>query len=323
MRAVVIRSFGGPGVLEPSEVPDPVPGPRQVRVAVHAAGVNPVDAGNRADGSWANLSLPAILGSDFSGVVDAIGADVREWELGDEVYGAAPFRIGRAFTNGAAGTYAELHVADADTVARKPSNLSHVEAAAVPLAGGTAHTMINRRLCIEHGERVLVHGGGGGVGLFAVQLAAAAGGHAIALASRPHHELLLRLGAAATVDYRDHDAIETASERAGGEFDAVVDLVGGDCISHSLPWLREGARAATIVQLTGDLDLVLDRNITVHGVLLNRADRTLFDELRDLIEAGRLKPIVGSVYKLADAAEAHRRLEAGHVEGKTVLAVRE
>src|SRR4029077_6438114 len=98
---------------------------------------------------------------------------------------------------------------------------------------------------------------------------------------------------------------------------------GGDCLSRSLPWLRYGARAATSVDLKGDLDLVLDRNITVHGVLLDRADRTLFDELRDLIEAGRLKPIVSSGQELADAAEAHRRLEAGHVQGKIVLAVRE
>ncbi len=317
MRAVVIRSFGGPSVLELSHVPDPVPGPHDVRIAVHAASVNPVDVGNRIDGSWANLRLPAILGSDFSGVVDAVGDDVQEWNRGDEVYGAAPFR------GGGAGTYAELHVAAADTIARKPANLSHIEAAAVPLAGGTAYTLIERRLRVEAGDRVLVHGGGGGVGLFAVQLVAAAGGRAIALASQAHHELLLQLGAAAAVDYRDDDAIETASERAGGELDAVVDLVGGDCLSRSLPWLREGARAATIVDLTGNLDLVLDRNIIVHGVLVNPADRSLFDELRDLIEAGRLKPIVSSVHELADAAEAHRLLEAGHVRGKIVLAVRE
>lgn len=317
MHAVVIRCFGGPQVLESCDVPDPVPGPREIRIAVHAAGVNPVDAGSRADGSWANLRLPAILGSDFSGVVDAVGADVREWNRGDEVYGAAPFR------NGGAGTYAELHVADAETVARKPANLSHIEAAAVPLAGGTAHTVIDRRLRIKAGERVLIHGGGGGVGLFAVQLVAAAGGKAVVLASQAHHELLLQLGAAAAVDYHDPDAIETASERAGGEFDAVADLVGGDCLSRSLPWLREAARAATIVDLKGNLDLVLDRNITVHGVLFDRADRTLLDELREMIEAGRLRPVVSSVHELSDAAEAHRRMEAGHVQGKIVLAVRE
>jgi NADPH2:quinone reductase len=316
MRAVVIHRFGDPSVLELSEVPDPVPGSHEIRIAVHAAGVNPVDAGNRADGAWANLRLPAILGSDYSGVVDVVGADVREWNRGDEVYGAAPFR------KGGNGTYAELHVAAASTVARKPANLSHVEAAAVPLAAGTAHTMIERRLRIEPRERVLIHGGGGGVGLFAVQLVAAAGGRAFVLASPPHHELLLELGAAAAVDYRDDDAIESARDLAGGEFDAVVDLVGGDRLSRSLPWLREGARAATIVDLEGDLDLVLDRNITVHGVLLDRADRTLFDELRDVIEAGRLRPIVSSVYDLAAAADAHRHLEGGHIQGKIVLAVR-
>ena len=156
MRAVVISRFGGPGVLELTEVPDLVPGPREVRIAVHAAAVNPVDAANRADGTWAALRLPAIIGSDFSGVIDSVGADVGEWHRGDEVFGAAPFR------GGGQGTYAEFHVAEAETIARKPANLSHVEAAAVPLAGGTAYTVINRRLRVEPGERVLIHGAGAG-----------------------------------------------------------------------------------------------------------------------------------------------------------------
>ena len=154
MRAVVISRFGGPEVLELVEVPDPVPGPREVRIAVHAAAVNPVDAANRADGTWATLRLPAIIGSDFSGVIDSVGANVSEWRRGDEVFGAAPFREGRQ------GTYAEFHLADSETIARKPANLSHVEAAAVPLAGGTAHSVISRRLCVEPGERVLIHGAG-------------------------------------------------------------------------------------------------------------------------------------------------------------------
>src|SRR5712691_1685599 len=151
------------------EVPDPVPGLGEVRIAVHAAAVNPVDAANRADGTWASLRLPAIIGSDFSGVIDSVGANVSEWRRGDEVFGAAPFREGRQ------GTYAEFHLADSETIARKPANLSHVEAAAVPLAGGTAHSVINRRLCVTRGERVLIHGAGGGVGVFAVQLVAATG----------------------------------------------------------------------------------------------------------------------------------------------------
>jgi NADPH:quinone reductase len=312
----VISRFGGPGVLELMEVPDPVPGPRQVRIAVHAAAVNPVDAANRADGTWAGLRLPAIIGSDVSGVIDSVGADVGEWHRGDEVFGAAPFRGGRP------GTYAELHVADAATIARKPATLSHVEAAAVPLAGGTAYTVINRRLCVEPGERVLIHGAGGGVGVFAVQLVAAAGARAIALASRRHHDLLLELGASAAIDYRESDALATAQQHAGGEFDCVADFVGGTCLSSSLAWIREGGRAATIVELKGDLDLALDRNITVHGVLVDCGDRSLFDELRAVIEAGQLRPVVSTVLPLEQAADAHRLLEAGHVEGKIVLAVR-
>jgi NADPH2:quinone reductase len=316
VRAVVISRFGGPEVLEPTEVSDPVPGPHEVRIALHAAAVNPVDADNRADGAWGNVHLPAIIGSDFSGVIDAVGAAVGDWRPGDEVFGAAPFRAGEQ------GTYAEFLVADPETIARKPANLSHVEAAAVPVAGGTAHTVINRRLRIESGERVLIHGAGGGVGVFAVQLVAAAGAEAIALASRRHHELLRQLGATVAIDYRERDALATAQQRAGGEFDAVADLVGGTSVVSSLASIREGGRAATIVDLKGDFDLALDRNITLHGVLLDRTDSSLFDELRAAIEAGQLRPVVSTVLPLEQAAEAHRLLEAGHVQGKIVLAIR-
>ena len=316
MRAVVISSFGGPEVLELREVPDPVPGPREVRIALHAAAVNPVDAANRADGTWARIRPPAILGSDFSGVIDSVGASVSEWRPGDEVFGAAPFR------EGGQGTYAELHLADPETIARKPANLSHVEAAAVPLAGGTAHSVIDRRLCVGAGERVLIHGAGGGVGVFAVQLVAVAGAKAIALASRRHHELLLQLGATVAIDYRDRNALVTARQRVGGEFDAVADFVGGACLSTSLASIRQGGRAATIVELKGDLELAIDRNITLHGILLDRTDRTLFDDLRIAVEAGQLRPVVSSVYALEQVAEAHRLLEAGHVQGKVVLAIR-
>ena len=169
---------------------------------------------------------------------------------------------------------------------------------------------------------MLIHGAGGGVGVFAVQLVAAAGAHAIALASRRHHELLLRLGASAAIDYRDSDALESAQQHADGEFDTVADLVGGTCLSSSLGSIREGGRAATIVGLEGDLELALDRNITLHGVLLDRADHSLFDELRAAIEAGQLRPVVSTVLPLEQVVEAHRLLEAGHVQGKVVLAIR-
>jgi NADPH2:quinone reductase len=182
--------------------------------------------------------------------------------------------------------------------------------------------VINHRLCVEPGERVLIHGAGGGVGVFAVLLVAATGAKAIALASRRHHKLLLQLGATAPIDYYDRDALVTAQQHAGGEFDAVADFVGGTCISSSLASIRKCGRAATIVELKGDLDLALDTNITLHGVLLDRADRSLFDELRTAIEAGQLRPIVSTVLPLEQVAEAHRLLEGGHVQGKLVLSIR-
>ena len=161
-----------------------------------------------------------------------------------------------------------------------------------------------------------------GSAVFAVQLVAAAGAKAIALASRRHHELLGRLGATAAIDYRDRGALAIARQHAGGDFDAVADFVGGTCLASSLASIREGGRAATTVELTGDLDLALDRNITVHGVLVDCSDRSLFDELRAAIEAGQLTPVVGAVFPLEEAAEAHRLLAAGHVQGKVVLAIR-
>ena len=316
MRAVVIDRFGPPDVLSVRDVDTPAPGQGEVRVEVHAAGVNPVDAQNRADGEWAGLSLPAILGSDFSGVVDVIGEGVTEWSEGEKVFGLSPFR------GSSNGTYAEYHVAAAGSLLRKPGGLTHVEAAAIPLAAATALEVIDRRLAIEDGELVLVHGAGGGVGSFAVQLAAGAGASVIASASERHHELLGRLGADLCLDYRRVDVAEAARERTGRELDAVADFVGGDAIARSLAAMREGGRAASVVSLEGDLEAAIDRNITLHGVLLDPKDQILLEKMQELAAAGRLQPVVSEVYPLADAASAHRHLEDGHVQGKLVLGVR-
>lgn len=315
MKAAVIDRFGGPEVLDWREVETPSPGPGQVRVRVHAAGVNPVDAQNRADGSWANLSLPAIVGSDFSGVVDRVGDGVSGWSAGEEVFGLSPFR------ESSAGTYAEYHVVEAGSLLRKPDNLSHVEAAAMPLAAATALEVIERRLAVGRGEVVLVHGAGGGVGSFAVQIAAAAGATVIASASERHHELLHRLGADLCLDYRRGDVAATARERAGRDLDAVADFVGGEAVATSLTALREGGRAASVVGFEGDLEPAIDRNITLHGVLVDPEDHLLLEQVRDRAAAGHLRPVISAVYPLADVRSAHRRLEAGHMQGKIVLDV--
>lgn len=315
MRAVVLNTFGGPEVLQLRDIPVPEAGPGQIRVAVHACGTNPVDAGNRRAGTWAGIQPPVILGYDVAGVVDAVGAGVSEIRPGDEVFYMADF------LHNPSGGYAEYQVVDAAIVADKPERLSYIEAAAIPLAAGTAYEVVVRRLGIQPKEWLLLHGAAGGVGSFAVQIAVARGARVIAVASAPRHELLYRLGAAACIDYTKQDVLAVAQQLAKGKLDAVADFVGGDTISRSLAALRPHGRAAGIVSLTGDLDQAFDSNLTVHGVLV-RPDKTLLQALIDLIETGALRPIIDEVRPLEDVVAVHRRLDSGHGQGKVVLKVR-
>jgi NADPH2:quinone reductase len=315
MRAVVYERFGGPEVLELRDWPRPEPKSGEVLVAVHAAGVNPVDAQNRADGAWADLEPPVIPGYDFSGVVESVGDRAAYWVAGDEVFGALPVRVTRS------GSYAEYVAVPARTIARKPERLSHVEAAAAPVAAGTAHEAV-RRLRLEPGEWLLIHGAGGGVGSFAVQIAARGGARVLAVASARHHELLRGLGAEACIDYTHEPVDEAARAIAAGEVDAVADFVGGGALSRSLSLLRNRGRAVEIVDLEGDLEPLIDRNQQLHGVLFDPSDPGPLQWVAAELAAGRLRSIVSDVLALDQAAEAHRRLEAGHRQGKLVLEVR-
>jgi NADPH:quinone reductase len=298
-------------------MPLPVPGPGQVRVAVHAAGTNPVDAGNRRNGSWAGLHPPVIPGAEASGVVDAVGPGVTQWTPGEEVYYLADF------LHQPRGTYAEYHLAEAAILAPKPPGLSHVEAAALPLATGTAYDLIVRRLAVRAGEWVLLYGAAGGVGSAALQLAVAQGAQVIAVARTEHHPLLQSLGAAVCLDYTAVDVVRETQKITGGTVDAVVDCVGGTTIVQSLEALRPFGRAATITSVQGDQaqwDLLLDLNLTLHGVLV-RPDQPRLTALSTLVASGSLRPIVAQVLPLEEAAEAHRRLETHHGYGKIVLKV--
>ena len=312
MKAVVVREFGGPEQLRLAEIAGPVPGPGQVRVAVRAAGVNPVDAGNRADGTWAGLTAPCILGYDIAGVVESAGPGVTDLGPGDPVMAMTHFRDG-------AGGYAELAVIDAGLAAAIDPAVSFTAAAATPLAAGTAHDVL-ARLARPAGSSMLVLGASGGVGLFLLQLAAAAGIMTIGVGRQAMHEQMLGLGASFCIDYTREDVARRAVMLADGRVDAIADLAGGTLAQRALAALRPGGHIAAIATTVLDLDSLVDDNITFHGVLIqDNGDRTR--RLAALLADGTLRPSISHVLALAAAADAHRIIESGHAGGKIVLDV--
>jgi len=278
MRAVLVSEFGGPEQLRLGQAADPVAGRGQVRIAVNAAGVNPVDAGNRADGRWAGLRVPCILGYDVAGVIDSVGDGVSGLAPGDRVMAMTHFPDG-------AGGYAELAVVDAGLAAPIGAAVSFAEAAATPLAAGTALVVLSR-LGLPPASRLLVLGASGGVGLFLLQL----------------------------------DVAARAQALAGGPVDAIADLVGGTLAAAALPSLRPGGQIAAIATPELDLDPLLDANITFHGVLIGD-DGDRVRALAALLDRKALRPVVSHVLPLAAAAEAHRILERRHASGKIILDV--
>jgi NADPH:quinone reductase len=281
-------------------------------IAVGAVGGNPVDAGNRADPSWAGVTPPYVVGYELAGRVQAAG-DEAGWRPGELVWGLLPVR-GTRF-----GTYAELVTLDAALVAPRPPSLSAVEAASLPLAGATSVQLLDR-LDPRPGEWLLVHGAAGGVGSLFVQLARARGARVVASASAQREPLLRELGAEVFLDRHAGQVAERACRVIGQELDMVADLVGYGTLAASLPMVREGGRAGSIVELAGDLEPAVDRNITLEGVLV-RPSRAVLEALAAAVADGSLRPVVDQVLDWTDAAVAHRRVESRRGQGKAVLRV--
>ncbi|WP_273846373.1 zinc-dependent alcohol dehydrogenase family protein [Rubrobacter calidifluminis] len=316
MRAMVTPEFGPPELFEERDVPRPEPAPGEILVRVVAAGTNPVDAKIRADGTAFGLETPLVLGADVSGIVEEVGPGVTEFSPGDEVYYTPEI-----FGEKSNGSYAEYNVVPAAIVAPKPPSLSHEEAAAVPLAGGTAYEAIVRRLDVKVGETVLIHGGAGGVGSFAIQIAKAAGARVLATAGPDNQKTLEDLGADVAIDYRSQDVSEVAlSETGGAGVDAVFDTVGGETCAQSAACTRPFGRVATILGAQGDLTQLYLKNQTIYGVFLTRERRRL-EEMTRLIERGQMRPLLDEVLDLTQVAKAHARLDSGHGRGKIVLRV--
>ena len=304
--AVRLHEYGGVDVLRHEKVDCGEPSTGEVRVRVLAAGVNPIDAFIRQGFLKRPVPLPTILGGDVSGFVDAVGAGVTGFSVGDAVYGV----IGRT------GAYAEYVVAPAAVFAPKPATLDHVHAAAVPLAALTAWQMVFELAELRAGQRVLVHAAAGGVGGFAVQLAKQVGATVMATAREENASYVRELGADHVIDYRAFRFEDVARE-----MDLVLDLVGGETQHRSWSVLKRGGMLVTAC------DQPLFERAHVAGArslrVSVRPDGGQLSEIGDLIDAGRLRVHVSETFPLADAARAHARIQTGHTRGKLVLRVSE
>ena len=309
MRAISQDTLGGPEVLREVELPIPEPGLSQILVRVHAAGVNPTDWKHRAMKIFLG-DPPYVLGWDVSGVVESAGFGVTLFKPGDEVFGMLPYPHG-------VGSHAEYVAGPARAFTRKPADVDHAQAGAIPLAALTAHQALVDTADLRAGQRVLVHGAAGGVGHIAVQIAKARGAHVIGTASAAKHAFLRAIGAEEAIDYHTADFAELA-----GGLDAVLDTVGGYG-SRSLPLLRAGGTFVGISRNGNDGDLSGDAGrLGVRAEsLLVEADHAGMTAIADLVTRGELRAHIAASFPLSDAAKAHEVGETNRTSGKLVLTV--
>jgi len=308
MKAVVVSEYGGPEVLKYQDAPKPEPKDDEILVRVIAAAVNPVDTYVR-QGMFGRHALdngPAILGYDIAGVVEKTGANAKRFKKGDALYSYLSVMRG--------GGYAEFAIAKESETALKPKNISFDEAAAVPLAATTAWQALIDSAKIDKGQTVLIHGGSGGVGSFAIQIARARGAKVIATASTAHQSLLKQLGVDQAIDYTT-----TKFEDVVKDVDVVLNCVRADALGRSYAVVKKGG---IIVSITDEPD---QTECAKHGIRGTRMgahpDAKVLEELTKLIEAGKMKSIVSQTFPLVDASKAHQQIETHHTLGKIVLKV--
>jgi NADPH:quinone reductase-like Zn-dependent oxidoreductase len=307
MKAAYFMQHGGPEVMQYGDVPDPVAGPGQVLVDVHAASVNGADWKVRS-GHYAPITeYPYIPGRDFSGVVSALGDGVKEFAVGDAVFGVCEV--------GQEAAYAEKIAIRAAIVARKPEKLTHAECAALSLIGLTALCSIEDTLQLKSGETILIQGGAGGVASFAIQVAKHIGARVITSASAANHDYVRSLGADQVIDYNTQDFTQLVSG-----CDAVFDTVGGEAAKRSFAVLRPGGRAAFIA--SGNAAPASPRaDVAPQRPKVGR-DRVHLERIVALVASGAVRVPEITIYALADAAAAHRVSEGRHLRGKLVFKVR-
>ena len=307
MKAALITAHGGIDVFRYADAPDPVAGPGDVVVDIHAASVNAADYKVRLGSYDSKIKFPYILGRDFSGVIAAVGPGVTDLKIGDEVFGVCDAGI--------EGAYAEKIAIKAALVARKPATLSHDAAAAMALTSLTAIWALEDTAKLKKGETVLIQGGAGGVAGFAIQLAHHIGATVITTASARNHDYVKSLGADRVIDYSTEDFTNL-----GRVCDVVFDTVGGEVQVRSYDVLKPGGRLVWIAAAPPGFKPSRD-DVQVLRPRVAR-DRAHLERMKELLAAGAVWPPAIHHYKLADAAEAHRVSETRHLQGKLVLTVR-
>src|SRR3954451_996795 len=308
MKAVRVHAFGGLEALQFEDAPRPEPAEDEILIRVMAAGVNPVDASLRA-GRFARMlgtKLPLIPGLDVAGVVESAGDKVTKFKPGDAVYACLNIRR--------AGGYAEFAIAKESEASLKPKGISFEGAAAMPVAAGTAWQALVDNAKLSAGQTVLIHGGSGGVGSFAIQIAKARGAKVIATASGGNQDFLKELGADKTIDYN-----ETKFEDVVKDVDVVLDSVAGETLARSYGVVKKGGIIVSLLEPPDKAQL------DAHGIrglaIMATPDTNMLGELSELVESKKLKAVVTKTYPLAEAAKAQEAIETGHTRGKIVLRV--
>ena len=307
MKAVRIHAFGGREVLELNDIAIPEAKQGEVLIKIHAASVNPVDWKIRQGylQPLLNHALPLTMGWDVSGEVVAVGGGVIHLKVGDEVYSRPNIANN--------GSYAEYMTASAEEVALKPKSLTWQEAAGVPLAGLTAWQGLYELADIEAGEQVLIHGGSGAVGQFAIQLAKLRGATVYTTTSARNTDLVLSLGADHAIDYQQVDFSELR------DMDVVLDTIGGEVQDKSWKTIKPGGRLLSIVQ-TPDEAVATSHGVTASFYFIE-PDRSQLEEMARLADAGKLVVNIDSEFSLDQVADAHKRSESGRAQGKIIINV--
>ena len=310
MKAIVVHEYGGPEVLKYEDAPRPEPKEDQILVRVIAAGVNPVDGMIRS-GMFAKhekAAFPMILGGDIAGVVENVGNKITKYKAGDPVFAYLSLKNG--------GGYAEYALATEREATLKPKSLTYVEAAAVPVVALTAWQALVDTAKLSAGQTVLIHGGSGGVGTFAIQIAKARGAKVIATASTANQHLLKELGADIAVDYTKQKFEDLAKD-----VDVVLDSVGKDTLARSYGVVKKGGFIVSIVARLDQAELDKDG---IHGATLSvDPNSEELAEIGKLIDEKKIKVIVSQTFPLSEAVKAQEQAATGHTRGKIVLKVAE